>query len=111
MFKTNNRFEIKTPNGWEDFKGIKKIERGESVTVFSSDGNTTYKLSGSPDHKIKTENDWIELQWVEKGTKVRAFDNYATGHKKNITNFYRTNRFYTYSNTYINYFCSSRYFK
>lgn len=72
MFKSNNKFQIKTPNGWEDFRGVKKIERGESVTVFSSDGKRSYKLSGSPDHKIKTEDDWVELQWIEKGTKVET---------------------------------------
>ena len=72
MFRTNDLFEIKTPNGWEDFRGVKKIERGESVTVYSTDGEKNYKLTGSPDHKIKTESGWVELQWLESGTKVQT---------------------------------------
>lgn len=52
MLVNNKNYKIKTPNGWESFKGIRKIESRQVMKITFSNG--TY-LTCTLDHKLKTE--------------------------------------------------------
>jgi hypothetical protein len=56
MFKKNNRFQIKTPTGFENFEGVQKKFVNTLYTI-ELDDNTFLKCSGN--HALLTENGFI----------------------------------------------------
>jgi len=70
-FAKNGKYLIETPNGFEHFDGVQKVERHESVVLHSSDGQ---KLECSPSHKIKTTKGWVEAEWITEGDEVETTD-------------------------------------
>jgi hypothetical protein len=51
LFKKNTEYEILTPTGWSDFKGISKIIKDKYIKILFSNGN---KLECSENHRIKS---------------------------------------------------------
>ena len=54
MIVNNNDFEILTPNGWEDFKGVQKLNKPQKVTLYSKVKDEELKLECSDTHRVKT---------------------------------------------------------
>ena len=73
-FVKNNKFLIKTPNGFEEFDGVQKVERLESVVLYGSNNKELKQLECSPSHKIKTTEGWIEAEWLVEGHKALTKD-------------------------------------
>lgn len=61
MFKNNNRFLIKTPSGYENFKGVICKQVTELYTFEFYDG-TNIKCSGG--HKFLTEKGFLEAKYL-----------------------------------------------
>ena len=55
-FIENSIYEILTPNGFEDFKGVQKTTRTEYVEIYFTDGS---KLRTSLKHKTYSDNNTI----------------------------------------------------
>lgn len=56
MFKKNNRFQIKTPTGFENFEGVQQ-KFVDTLYTIELDDNTFLKCSGN--HALLTENGFI----------------------------------------------------
>lgn len=63
MFKKNTRFLIKTPTGFEKFKGVQKKVVSKLYT-FTFDDNTTIKCSSG--HAFLTNRGFVQAQDVDK---------------------------------------------
>lgn len=59
MFRKNNRYLIKTPTGYESFKGIQKKNVNDMFTFTFTD-NTSIKCSGK--HAFLTENGFVHAK-------------------------------------------------
>jgi hypothetical protein len=63
----NSRYQILTPNGWSDFKGISKTIRNDIITIYTEN----YKLNCTFNHKIKTpNNEFVEAKHLSIGDSV-----------------------------------------
>jgi sRNA-binding regulator protein Hfq len=108
--KINNRYEILTPNGFEDFDGVQKLKK-KTIEVFFDNG---IKLRGSFNHQIfDFEGNPILLKNIKTNTKIKSHDGYITVIK--IKKYYnKTNVFdiinsgkdhFFYSNSIISHNC------
>ena len=71
--KNNDRYEILTPNGWEDFEGvfINKDANKKSATIFFSD-NTS--VTATNDHRFFTNGSEITVKEIEVGDFLDSGD-------------------------------------
>jgi len=67
MFGQNTKYEIKTKNGWEDFKGVQKIPDRKTATVILVDGN---HITVTPDHKFNTPYGFVALSSLYSGDVI-----------------------------------------
>lgn len=71
--KTNNDYQIKTKNGYEDFTGVQKKENTRTFTVVLDDGKT---LSCTHNHKLKTPFGFVELYKLFEGDVIETADGF-----------------------------------
>ena len=62
--KSNNRFEILTPNGWDDFGGIIKKDNKETIHLEFSNGDT---VVATPDHIFFMKGEKIKCSSLKVG--------------------------------------------
>ena len=67
MFKQNSRYEIKTPNGYEEFSGIQKIESRNTLSVTLENDS---HIDITHDHKFKTPFGFIEVSKLCEGDLI-----------------------------------------
>jgi len=73
--KINNKYEILTPNGFEDFDGVQKLKKKTIELFFNNDLN----LRGSFNHQIYDYNgNSIKLSNVKIGDKIKSHDGFLT---------------------------------
>lgn len=73
--KINNKYEILTPNGFEDFDGVQKLKKKTIELFFNNDLN----LRGSYNHQIYDYNgNSIKLSNVKIGDKIKSHDGFLT---------------------------------
>ena len=66
-------WEIFTPDGWSDFKAIKKIEKKCYISINFTDGT---QIKCSENHKIKQKNEeFIYAKHCKKGMEILAINN------------------------------------
>jgi len=59
ILKRNTQYEILTPNGWEDFHGIRKLTKPNYVKL------KKYNLTCSDNHKILIDGNWKQSTELE----------------------------------------------
>jgi hypothetical protein len=57
--KKNTQYEILTPNGWEDFHGIRKLTKSNYVKL------KNYNLTCSDNHRILVDDTWRESRELD----------------------------------------------
>jgi hypothetical protein len=67
--KTNHRYRIKTPNGWEHFDGVYKITKPSSIRITTING---YYIICSPDHRLLTPDGWVKSCDLDTGTLIQT---------------------------------------
>lgn len=83
-YKRNTKYEILTPDGWEDFSGIKKGDKKPMVKLIFDDGN--YVIA-TLDHKFLQNNKEIQTKNLKIGdyidgikTKLKIINIIDQGH-------------------------------
>lgn len=66
MFKSNSKYEILTPTGWQDFKGVQLTKKLGVLHIQMEKNN----LSCSLNHPILTNRGFIEAQNLVVGDKI-----------------------------------------
>jgi hypothetical protein len=59
ILKKNTQYEILTPNGWEDFRGIRKLTKPNYVKL------KNYNLTCSDNHRILVDGTWRESKKLD----------------------------------------------
>lgn len=73
--KINNKYEILTPNGFEDFEGIQKLKK-KTIELFF---DNNIQLRGSFNHQIfDYDGNSIILSNVKIGDKIKSHDGFLT---------------------------------
>ena len=71
--KINNKYEILTPNGFEDFDGVQKLKK-KTIEIFF---NNNLNLRGSFNHQIYDyDGNPIKLSNIKIGDKIKSYDGF-----------------------------------
>lgn len=72
-FKSINEWEVLTPSGWSDFKGIQTLKKETFFKITFDDGTI---LKCSENHKLKSIDDvFIYASEIKRGMILRGVDN------------------------------------
>jgi hypothetical protein len=76
MFGKNTKFEIKTPDGWEDFYGVQKLSGNKVVDVFLESGK---HISVSTDHRFYEKRlGYCDVKALYSGDVIKTKDGFET---------------------------------
>ena len=76
MFGKNTKFEIKTPDGWEDFYGVQKLSGKKVVDVFLESGK---HISVSTDHRFYEKRlGYCDVKALYSGDVIKTKDGFET---------------------------------
>jgi hypothetical protein len=70
ILKRNTQYEILTPNGWEDFHGIRKLTKPNYVKL------KKYNLTCSDNHKILIDGSWKQSTELEHDSYENTIELY-----------------------------------
>jgi len=94
MFKSNTKYEILTPNGFENFDGIQKLKKKTIELTF----NNGINLRGSYNHLIyDIDENPIKISEVKLNDKIKSHDGFLT--VSNIKKFYYKTNVYDIINS------------
>jgi hypothetical protein len=79
--KKNTQYEILTPNGWEDFYGVRKLTKSNYVKL------KNYNLICSDNHKILVDGVWKESKELDHNYFVKDIELYDPVGVKSSTYF------------------------
>lgn len=76
MFGLNTKnYKIKTPNGWENFHGIRKVAKQGYYYLKFDNGS---ELKCSSEHKLFCEQDFIEVSKINLHERIRTQTEFTT---------------------------------
>jgi hypothetical protein len=76
MFGKNTKFEIKTPDGWEDFYGVQKLSGKKVVDVLLESGK---HISVSTDHRFYEKRlGYCDVKALYSGNVIKTKDGFET---------------------------------
>ena len=74
-YKDITEWEVLTPNGWQSFSGIKKVNKSKYVKLIFESKNI---LVCSIGHKLKrNDNVFVDTKKIKKGTKIIGKNNHV----------------------------------
>lgn len=80
----NNKYLIKTPEGWSEFEGVRKSKTLATISVFTE---SRKHIECTLDHQLYTKYGWIPAESIEVDDVIRTVDGFERVHHVHVDKF------------------------
>lgn len=80
----NNKYLIKTPEGWSNFEGVRKSKTSATISVFTE---SRKHIECTLDHQLYTKYGWMPAETIEVDDVIKTVDGFERVHHVHVDKF------------------------